>query len=804
MTTLRDRVESGFAAWGHFCYRHAWLILTLSLLSAAALCSQVYRVEIDTSTEGFLEEDDPIRLRYDAFRSQFGRDEKILLAVVSPKIFDARFLKKLEALHREIEANVPKLESVTSLLNARSTRGEDDELIVEDLLESWPEDARALDLLEQRALSNAFYRDLLIAADGSLTSIVIETDTYSSAGLQHDELTGFDQPGANGQPPDTRPPFLTGAENREIVTALDQIIARHRARGFEIHMAGSPAMMVHLQRAMETDLLRFTGLSILAIGLFLGLLFRRLVSICLPLLVSFLAMLSTLGAMAIFDISINLPTQIMPSLLIAIGVGNSVHIFAIFFQARRRGDDKQQALAFALGHSGLAILMTNLTTAGGLLSFVAAEIGPVADFGIVAPLGVMNAFAFTMLLLPPLIAIFPSGETVRGGESSTDMVLSQRIVVAMGDFGVDHAGAIVASSALLFAIAVLGGMQIAFAHSPLEWFPEESPFRMANAVLDEKLGGTMFIEVLVDSGEENGLHDPALLRRMDELRRFANRLQVGDVVVGKSVSILDVLKEIHQALNENRREFYDIPSERDLIAQELLLFENSGADDLEDLVDSQFSRARITMQLPFVDSVQYEPYLDRLEEGISEILSGRADFTTTGLMAVMARIFNAVMRSMAKTYALALLIITPMMIVLIGRLGMGLISMIPNVVPIVFTLGIMGWAGIPLDAFTLLVGSIALGLAVDDTIHFMHNFRRYHEQTGDVRNAVQQTMAGTGQALFFTSLVLSSGFFIFMLASMENLFYFGLLTGITLILAFLADALLAPALMVLMLDRGQR
>jgi predicted RND superfamily exporter protein len=141
------------------------------------------------------------------------------------------------------------------------------------------------------------------------------------------------------------------------------------------------------------------------------------------------------------------------------------------------------------------------------------------------------------------------------------------------------------------------------------------------------------------------------------------------------------------------------------------------------------------------------------------------------------------------------------MILLIGSFKIGLVSMIPNLTPIVLVLGFMGWLGVPLDAFTLLIGSIAMGLAVDDTIHFMHNFRRYYERSGDVTVAVRETLASTGQALLFTSLVLSTGFFIFTLASLNNLFFFGLLTGLAILLAFLADLILAPALMAVVVGR---
>ena len=177
------------------------------------------------------------------------------------------------------------------------------------------------------------------------------------------------------------------------------------------------------------------------------------------------------------------------------------------------------------------------------------------------------------------------------------------------------------------------------------------------------------------------------------------------------------------------------------------------------------------------------------------IMGDHASITTTGLMALLSRTFSAVTYSMAKTYVAAFIIITPMMMFLVGSVRMGLVSMIPNLAPILITIGIMGWAGIPLDLFTLLIGCIAIGLAVDDTIHFMHNFRRYYEQSGDVDQAVRETLLSAGQAMLFTTLTLSMGFFIYMLASMTNMILFGLLTGFTILMAFIADVVLAPALM---------
>jgi hypothetical protein len=256
-------------------------------------------------------------------------------------------------------------------------------------------------------------------------------------------------------------------------------------------------------------------------------------------------------------------------------------------------------------------------------------------------------------------------------------------------------------------------------------------------------------------------------------------------------------------LNENRREFYALPAERQLIAQELLLFENSGSDDLEDVTNPQLETARVSIRTPWVDALAFPPFLDEVEQGFRAILGPDVELQLTGNVVLFTTVFNNLIRTMARSYAFALLVITPLMVILIGNLRRGLVAMIPNLIPIYLVLALMGWADIPLDASTLLIGGIVIGLAVDDTIHFMHKFSRYYDETGDPYFAVHETLATTGSALLFTSLVLACGFAVMMAGYMTNSFWFGLLAGFATIVAFLADILMAPALMVLVTRRRE-
>jgi predicted RND superfamily exporter protein len=303
------------------------------------------------------------------------------------------------------------------------------------------------------------------------------------------------------------------------------------------------------------------------------------------------------------------------------------------------------------------------------------------------------------------------------------------------------------------------------------------------------------MEAVVDTGRVNGLYDPGVLEALDRVKRYAERYDDGTVFVGRARSAVDVLKEINRALNEDRPEAYKIPVDRRLIAQEFLLFENSGSDDLEDLVDSRFRLGRFSIKVPFIDAVKYEPFLDAMEREFSEALEGLADVNITGIMTIFSRTIHNVMVTMVRSYVIAFVVISVMLVLLIGKLRMGLLAIIPNMAPIVIVIGLMGWLDFPMDLFTMMLGSIAIGLAVDDTVHFMHNFRRYYESTGDTRLAVRETLMGTGRAMLITTCVLSMGFFIFTMASMQNLFRFGLLTGLAIVLALLADYFMAPALM---------
>ncbi len=793
---LREQIEAGFGRWGHTVFRLRWLVILVMAIFLGALFSQLKHIHFDSSMEGFFHEDDPTLLRYNDFRQRYGREDKIFIAIKTDNVFDLEFLGRLKALHERAEEVVPYLEEVESLVNARQTIGIGDELVVRDFLEEWPENEADLAELKAMALANPMYRNNFISADGKIAVLYITNQAYLSTADEEDIFSGFDEEvTAVGEGEETGLVTLSGIENSEIRASVASLVEEFNAADFEMHPASGPYTTAYFMDTTRKGMLKYTMIAILLIAGMLALIFRRVVIIFLPLTVSILAMLASLSVMAMMGVRMSFSMQIVPSFLLAVGVGNSVHLFTAFFQAFNDGQSKQDSLAHALQHSGLAIFMTGMTTAGGLLSFLSSNMKPIAEFGAVTPVGVLFALFLSLVLLPALIAVFPVSHKRRGGD---ELGAIRRGLVVCGEIATRYPRRMLAAWAVVLVVSIGFATQIQFSFFIYNQLPPDHKLIEAIGIVDQELAGASPLEVVVDSGAPGGVKNPDFLNRLDTVYDLIEEFDYDGLQFNKVFSIVDINKELHQALNENQPEYYRIPQDKALIAQELLLFENSGSEDLETLVDTRFQEARLSFLMPSVDGMVFVPVMAKFQQELDAIFGDQYDVTVTGLLDLTLSIFNELYFSMAKTYIIAFLVITPLMIVLIGSLRIGLISMIPNLTPIVVTLGVMGAFDIHLTTATLLTGSIAMGLVVDDTIHFMHNFQRYFARTGNVAIAVRQTLETTGRAITFTTIVLSCAFMVFTMHTVTEWQYFGFITGFCILIALLADILLAPALMALL------
>jgi predicted RND superfamily exporter protein len=491
-----------------------------------------------------------------------------------------------------------------------------------------------------------------------------------------------------------------------------------------------------------------------------------------------------------------LPTQIVPSLLLAVSVGATVHVLSIFFDHFNTHGNKRAAIVHTLGHSGLAIAMTGITTAIGVGSFAGSEVAPISDMGFFASFGVLMSLVLTLTLLPALLSVTPLRPKQKREPGKLDGLMASLSVVP-----VRYTKPILVASAILVAVSLFAASKIEPSHNPLFWLEKEKPVRVATEVIDENMNGTLTIEAVIDTGKENGWQDPVLLRKLDAMTRRMETYKDAYTHIGKAVSLATILKETNRALHDNDERYYAIPEDKALVAQELLLFENSGSDDLEDVVDSGFQKTRVTIKLPWIDSIKAEGVLHYVQNEVEKTFADQKN-EVTGIVVLLVETFANAVRSAIFSYFVAFTLIALMMMLIMRSVRLGLLSMIPNLTPIVAGLFIMYLYDIPLDMFTLLIGSIAIGLAVDDTIHFMHNFRRYYHQTHDAAEAIRRTFFTAGKAMVITTVVLALGFYAYMQAQMIAVQNFGFLTGSVIVLALLADLLIAPALMMVVTRWG--
>jgi hypothetical protein len=788
--------EARFARWGRVVGRRAPWIILATLVLTGALASQLGQLGMDASTEGFLRPDNPARVAYDEFRERFGRDQVIVVAVEPPEIFDTLFLRRLRDFHEALEDEVPMLEEVRSLANARATYGQENVLIVADLLDEIPETPAELAAFRKRVMESPSYRGLMISEDATLTTLVIETDAYSRVGLETEGLGGFGESDAPGGPR----PFISAEEEVAIVEAVHAVIARFEGPEFRVQLGGNVLFPIVIQAAMQREMPRFVLASLLIMSGLLFVLFRRVSAVLLPLLVVVLALVAALSLMAVVGIDIKMTTQVVPTFLLAVGIGHTVHLLNSFYMRLDEGASREEAVVEALAHAGLPILMTGITTMVGVLSFTTAEMAPIADFGIVTAAGVALTLLYSLIFLPALLARVPiraRAAKLREGEHRGSALLA-----ACGRLATRRPWLLVGITAALMILSLAAIPNISFSANPLTMLPEEHPLRVATAELDARMGGSVSFEVWVETDREDALKDPVVLQKMQAIENRVAEYIDGGETLGRTISLLDVSRETHQALNENRTAFYVIPDEPRLLAQELLLFENSGSDDLERLVDAPFSQARMTVRAEFIEPMDRAAFLERAEIEFRQIMGDVARVQITGFVDIMSYTATATVRSMVSSYGLAFLLITPLMILMIGSLRAGLVSMIPNLVPILLTLALMIALGIPVDGFTLLVGCIAVGLAVDDTIHLIHGYRRELARGADPATAIDRTLQTTGRALLFTSIILCSGFVVFALSSMNNLINFGMLISFAIAAALVLDILVTPALLILVTKRA--
>jgi hypothetical protein len=532
-----------------------------------------------------------------------------------------------------------------------------------------------------------------------------------------------------------------------------------------------------------------------------------------------MSLMMTLAIWPVLGFPYNGNTQIIPTFLLAVGIADAIHILSLFYRHYDNGMEKDTAITLAVKETSIAVLLTTITTAVGLLSFTASDMMPTFTMGLYGAIGVFLALFYTLALVPSLLSILPiKRHAVEPPKTQTDgsqyensqneaeekpsIVLRavDSIIDRFADIGINHAKKVFTASLILGIVSLVGVAKVQFDHDPITWYPEGHDLRTGIDQVDQRMDGSMQAYILLDTKEKNALHNPELLNTVEAIEEMVVNMEYKDVNAIDVKSILSVLKETNQALHANDPSFFSIPQNRQMVAQELLLFE-TGSDDLYDFTDYDLSVVRMNIRLKWSNVLYYREYVGLLKESVENTLKERGfehvDVKVVGLLPIFGETLYNLLYDTMKSYGIAFIFVFIIMALLMASLRGGIIAFVPNLFPILLVVGLISHLDIPLNVITSTIGCIIIGISVDDTIHFMHHFRRFSQQTDDIHKAIHQTLHTCGRAIFFTSVVLIGGFIVHLTGELSTNKEFGWMLSIAIFLALISNLMLAPSLIAL-------
>ena len=795
MTSWKHRLETRMAYFSLALMKKPKLAMVVIVIILLGFGQSLRYIEVDSEMENFVDASAEVRVIYSQAKEQFGRNDVVMLGLRG-KVLSTQFLTDMKALQDRIETELPYIDDVTSILNTPFQKGSEDSLEVLDLVGEIPQTQPELDQVEQRIQQSPLASSIMVNVDRSMALIMIEPATYDYGSNNSTSDEGLDDLFSSDVFSDVNAvidasvsdlPFVTQPQLSEMLLQLDLILADYP--DLNAIKAGMPAMNIALQHTMKTEMSFFIQLTIGLIALTLILFFRQLNAVVAPMLAVLMALLLTMSLLVITGNKIQVPLILLPSFLLAITIGDAVHLLTHFYRSFNSGESRLDAMFHAVQRTAIPMLLTSLTTAGGLLSLAIADVVPIRNLGIFAAIGVMLAFILTIVVIPVLVMLLP----IRKAKTEQKPSLMKAGISRWSIFVWQHGGklSLVWLVACLLAIPQIAKLN--FSHDPMNWMPDNLEIVQSTRIIDQQLSGTMTLDIILDTGTRNGAKNLAFLRKVADWQERLEVYKTPTVEIKGVNSLVDVIKESNRALQGEGHN--SLPQSQQLLNEELFLFENSAADQLYQLVDSDFQKLKVTLVLPWSDILYYEAFVHELQQQGDDIFGQDTLVQVTGLIALLAGTMVALVKSIAVSYMVAAGVIAIMMMLLLNSFRLGLLTMIPNIAPILVVMGLMHPFGIELDMLTMLVATIAIGIAVDNTVHFTHHFRHGLELGHDVETAMTDAFSGAGQALFTTCIVLTVGFYVFLFSEVHSIFNLGFLCGTAFLLAMISNFTLTPYLL---------
>jgi len=750
-----------------FIVHRAWWVLLLMALLTVGFVSQLTHLKMETNIEEMLPKSMDAYINKKKLEKVFASADMVVIGITNPDdpngIYNPHTLKLVDELTQWLktrkEFRTLALSDLMSLSTIKDIRGSSDGMQVERFMQQPASTAESIEHLKQRLVDNGIYMGSIVSDDGKGTLLVVRP----------------------------APEYI--GHYHEIYKLIQQKIADIDARGGseEILMTGRPIIEGVFGVYMPQDMQKMQPIILLLLALLLFFSFRNIRGVLVPLAVVILSELWMLGTMAISGIPIYTVTTLLPVLILAIGIADSVHLIThIRAEAGREADiDKNTAIVRGMQGMWTPILMTTLTTAAGFLAMLTSDLLPMRYFGVFAAVGIVYAFIITILFIPAIEAVLPHRE------KALHQLTFSRYIKWLSRIVIVYPRYILAAFVLLVIISGYGLTQLSVNSSLVSEFRPSDPIRQADTVLNAHFSGTNSLDLMLDTGKQDGVLEPDFLAGIEKLQKAVEQ----EAVVGDSSSIAEMLAEMNKVMHEGKPAYHVAPDSSQLAAQYLLLYSFSGApDDFDSFITSDYRQAHIRIQMKNDSSADAEKVIHLLTSHAEQWFPGiKLEFAGTAYTAV--KFSDLIITGQMQSLLLALTLIFSLCFIMFRRLKDAALSMLPVTLAVVVIYGIMGLSGLALEIGTAITGAMALGIGIDFAIHYLYRYRFYSQSIEKHEDIVKTCNEDTGRAIAFNALVVIGGFLVLLTANLYPQVKLGALVACSMVICYFATCYLFPILL---------
>ena len=760
----------------HIVLKYRLLLIVLLMLFTGFMAWQARNVKMAFNFNTAVPETDENYKYFQEFKERFGEDGNILvLGVKDSSLYELDNFNRYKQLNDDIAnmeaiTNVISLSSLQKIVRNREARSFE----LDSLFKENPKSQEELDQLLQEAVDLKFYSGQILNAENGATLILINMDRE----------------------------VLNSAQRN---TVIDEIRAMGQAfkddTGIQLRFSGMPFVRTVMQQKTDRELKLFIGLSIGITALILFLFFRSVTAVVFPLIVIGVVVTWVLGTVGILGYNITILTGLIPSIIVVIGIPNSIYLLNKYHQEFAKHGNKMRALSMMIRKIGLVTLITNFTTAIGFLVLVTTDIKLLKEFGLVAGINILATFIVSIVLIPGIFSYLPAPNQKQLKHLKFSML--GRFLTLLDLLVHRHRYRVFVVAAVVVGVSIVGLTKLYSVAYMVDDIPEQSQLKQDLYFFEDNFSGVMPLEIIIDFGKPRSTLNARNLRRVDRLEQ--KLFELPDI--SQPVSIVSFAKAVRQAFYNGDPRRYGLPSPSDRNAiLSYLSNQQESSDLLSNFVDSTGQVMRVSLKMKDVGSVRMDSIIvNVIEPSLEEVFGEtKVETSVTGSTLLFVKGNKFLIENLRFSLLLAFGIIAVIMAVLFANVRMIIISLIPNFIPLLLTAGIMGFFGIPLKPSTVLIFSIAFGISVDDSIHFLAKYRQeLFTNKFFVPIAISHSIKETGASMIYTSIVLFFGFVIFVFSDFGGTVALGVLTSLTLGFAMLTNLTVLPALL-MVFDSGKR